>query len=82
MVLKMVSDLQRTGSMERISSRIWVLALGVAVALGIVMAAFFLRGDNTSFLSPGQKRAESKATAKVLLNEAVKRVEQVIPRVF
>jgi hypothetical protein len=70
-------------TMERISSRIWVLALGVAVALGIAMAAIFLKDSGTSFLtSPTPKPTERRNTASILIHETVKKLEHAIPRTY
>ena len=63
--------------MKRISSRIWVLVLGVAVALGIAMAAFLFNGQPPSAISvtPGQKSVTSSSATK-LVKETLKKIHR------
>ena len=64
-------------AMKRISSRIWVLVLGVAVALGIALAAFYFNGAQPSAFSvtPGQKPVTSSSAAK-LAKETLKKIHR------
>ena len=64
-------------AMKSISSRIWVLVLGIAVALGIGMAAFLFNDQQPSTFSvtPSKNSVTSSSAAK-LAKETLKKIHR------
>ena len=66
--------------MKGISDRIWLLALGVAVAIGIAMAAFLLSDSRTASFSvtPGIQKTSTASKAAVIVKGTLEKVYDLI----